>query len=160
MSWLKQVFGLQLSQKTKVYYDKSKEEGDKKEEEHQISDLKTDKGNNENSQESDNSWFSSWSGLSTTFDLPKGKKREFSNGDEEEEKWSSFCSKEKNESKSESFFSTQVSSSSQSTQATNIPIQTCVYKDDNKDDNKNDDEDDSKVEFFPKVGKHKKIKFF
>ena len=160
MSWLKQVFGLQLSQKTKVYYDKSKEEGDQKEEEHQISDLKTDKGNNENSQESDNSWFSSWSGLSTTFDLPKGKKREFSNDDEEEEKWSSFCSKEKNESKSESFFSTQVSSSSQSTQATNIPIQTCVYKDDNKDDNKNDDEDDSKVEFFPKVGKYKKIKFF
>ena len=43
MSWLKQVFGLQLSQKTKVYYDKSKEEGDKKEEEHQISDLKLTK---------------------------------------------------------------------------------------------------------------------
>ena len=158
MSWLKKVFGWQSSQETKVYYEKSKEQGEKKEEEPQISDLKIDECNNENSQESDNSWFSSWSGLSTTFDLPKGKKREFSDDDEEENKWwSSFCSKVINESKSESFFSTQPGSSSQSTQATNMPTQTCIDKDDNKGD---DDEDDSKVKFFLKVGKHKKFKFF
>ena len=78
---------MQSSQETKVYYEKSKEQGEKKEEEPQISDLKIDECNNENSQESDNSWFSSWSGLSTTFDLPKGKKREFSDDDEEENKW-------------------------------------------------------------------------
>ena len=51
MSWLKKVFGLQLSQETKVYYEKSNEEGDKKEEEPEISNLKIDEGNNENSQE-------------------------------------------------------------------------------------------------------------
>ena len=155
MSWLKTVFGSQSSQETKFYHEKSKEEWEKKEEEPQISELKIDEGNNENSQESDNSWFSSWSDLSTTFDLPKGENRKFSNGDEEEDKWwSAFCSKERNESKSESVFSTQPS---QATQATNIPIQICVDRDDNKSD---DDEDDSKVEFFLKVGKHKKFKFF
>ena len=109
--------------------------------------MKIEEGNNENSQESDNSWFSSWSSLSTTFDSPKGKKREFSDDDKEEDKWlSSFCSKERNES-----------SSNQSTQATNVPTQTCVDKDGNKED---DDKDDSKVKFFLKVGNHKKLKFF
>ena len=105
MSWLKTVFGSQSSQETKFYHEKSKEEWEKKEEEPQISDLKIDEGNNENSQESDNSWFSSWSGLSTTFDSPKGKRRKFCNDDEEEDKWwSSFCGKERNGSKSESVF--------------------------------------------------------
>ena len=32
MSWLKKVFGWQSSQETKVYYEKSKEHGEKKEE--------------------------------------------------------------------------------------------------------------------------------
>ena len=87
--------------------------------------------------------------------MPKGENRKFSNGDEEEDKWwSAFCSKERNESKSESVFSTQPS---QATQATNIPIQICVDRDDNKSD---DDEDDSKVEFFLKVGKHKNLNSF
>ena len=132
----------------------TKRRGRKERKKPQISDLKIDEGNSENSQENDNSWFSSWSALSTTFDSPKSKKGEFSNDDEEEDKWwSSFCSKERNESKSESFFSTQPSSSSQSTQATNIPTQTCV---DNKED---DDEDDSKVELFFKPGKHDKFEF-
>ena len=103
--------------------------------------------------------------LSTTFDSPKTKKREFSDVDEEEDQWwSSFCSKERNKSKSksESLFSSQASTSYQ---ATNIPTQTCVDKDDNKDnneddDNDDDDDDDRKVEFSLKVGKHKKLKFF
>ena len=95
----------------------TKRRGRKERKKPQISDLKIDEGNSENSQENDNSWFSSWSALSTTFDSPKSKKGEFSNDDEEEDKWwSSFWSKERNESKSESFFSTQPSSSSQSTQ--------------------------------------------
>ena len=68
-----------------------------------------------------------------------------------------FAAKRETEAKASRFFSTQPSSSSQSTQTTNILTQTCVDKDDNKED---DDEDDSKVEFFLKVGKHKKFKFF
>ena len=87
MSWLKKLFSSHSSQETKVYYEKSKEEGETKEEEPQIIDLKIDKGNNENSQESGSSWFSSWSSLRTTFDWRKGKKREFSDDDEEEDKW-------------------------------------------------------------------------
>ena len=84
-------------------------QGEKKEKETQIRDLEIEEGNNENSQESDNTWFSSWSSLSTTFDSFKGKKREFSDDDKEEDKWlSSFCSKKRNES-----------SSNQSTQAAN-----------------------------------------
>ena len=120
--------------------------------------MKIEEENKESSQGSNNSWLSLWSGLSTTFDSPKSKKREFSDDDDEEEDkwWSSFLSKERSESKSKSFFSTQASSSSQSSQATNIPTQTCV----NKDDNKDNDEVDSKVEFFVKVGKYKKFKLF
>ena len=147
MSWLKKVFSSQSSQETKVVHEISKNEGekDKKDNDRQIIESKIEEENKESSQGSGSSWFSSWSVLSTTFDWPKSKKREFGTGDEEEDKWwSSFCSKERNESKSESFFSTQVSSSSQSSQATNIPTQTFVDKDGNKDD----DEDDSKVEFF------------
>ena len=51
-----------------------------------------------------------------------------------------------------------MSTSSQSSQTTNTSIQTSVDMDDNKKDD--DDEDDSKVEFFLRVGKHKKLKFF
>ena len=72
-------------------------------------------------------------------------KREFSNDNDEEDKWwGSFCSKERNESKSksESFFSTQASSSSQASSLSqsffsseaSIPTQTCVDKDDIQDD--------------------------
>ena len=147
MSWLKKVFSSQSSQETKFVHETSKNESekDKKDNDRQIIESKIEEENKESSQGSDSSWFSSWSVLSTTFDWPKSKKRGFGAGDEEEDKWwSSFCSKERNESKSESFFSTQVSSSTQSSQATNIPTQTFVDKDGNEDD----DEDDSKVEFF------------
>ena len=74
------------------------------------------KGQEENAEESSQeSWFSSWSGLSAMFDSQKSKKREYSDDEEEEDKWwSSFCSKQRNESKSESesFLSTQASTSS------------------------------------------------
>ena len=43
-------------------------------------------------------------------------------------------------------------------QALHPKQQTCVDKDDKKDNNE-DDDDDSMVEFFLKVGKHKKFKF-
>ena len=75
MSWLKRVFGSQSSQETKVYYEKSKGEREKKEEKHQISTLKIDEANNENSQESDNSWFSSWIGLSKKLIRLKAKRK-------------------------------------------------------------------------------------
>ena len=159
MSWFKNVFNSQSSQETKVVCKIPKK--DKKDnEDPQISGLKIEEekeGQEENAEESiQESWFSLWSGLSTTFDSPKSKKKEFSDDDEEENKWwSSFCSKQRNESKSEPFFSTQTSASSQSSQATNIPTQTSVNMDDNKKDD--NDEDDSKVEFFLRVGKHKKF---
>ena len=133
MCWLKKVLSFQSLQETKVVYQTSKNESekDKKDNDPQISELKFEEENKESSQGNDNSWFSSWSGLSTAFDSPKSKKREFSDGNEEEDQWwSSFCSKEGNESKSksESFFSSQASTSSQ---ATNITTQTCVDKDNN-----------------------------
>ena len=53
-------------------------------------------------------------------------------------------------------FAAKRESSNQSFQATNIPTQTFVDKDNNEDDDKND----NKVEFFVKVGKHKENKFF
>ena len=161
MSWFKKVFSSQSSEETKVVCEISNK-NKKDNEDPQISSLKIEEekeGQEENAEESSQeSWFSSWNGLSTTFDSAKSKQREFSDDDEEEDKWwSSFCSKQRNESKSESFFSTQVSASSQSWQATNIPTQTSADMDDNKKDD--DDEDDSKVEFFLRVGKHKKFKF-
>ena len=63
---------------------KNKSEKDKKDNDPQICKLEIEKENKESSQGSDNSWFSSWSGLSTTFDSPKSKKRECS-GDYEED---------------------------------------------------------------------------
>ena len=123
----------------------------------------------ESSQGSQDSWFSSWSGLSTTFSSPK--KRELSNHEDKESKkwWSSFCSQK---TKTESVFSSQSSTSSLqaiTTQSLGLPpTQTCVDKDNSWDDNESkkddkkedEDEDDGKVEFFVKVGKHKKFKFF
>ena len=50
-----------------------------------------------------------------------------------------------------------VSSQVVTTQPTSIPTQPCVDKDDNV---KEDDDDEGKVEFFLRVGKHKKFKYF
>ena len=66
-----------------------------------------------------------------------------------------FVANKETKGKSESFFSTQASASSQSLQATNIPTQTSVDMDDNKKDD--DDEDDSKVEFFLELENTKKL---
>ena len=86
MSWFKKVFSSQSSEETKVVCEISNK--DKKDnEDPQISSLKIEEekeGQEENAEESSQeSWFSSWSGLSTTFDSPKSKKREFSDGNEE-----------------------------------------------------------------------------
>ena len=77
MCWLKKVFSFQSLQETKVVYQTSKNESekDKKDNDPQICELKFEEQNKESSQGNDNSWFSSWSGLSTTFDSPKSKKR-------------------------------------------------------------------------------------
>ena len=94
MGRLKKVFGLQSSQGTKAVCDVPKSENeseDKKEDDNpQISKLKIEESSQQSSQDcqgTESSWFSSWSGLSTTFDSPKSKKREFSDEDEEEDKW-------------------------------------------------------------------------
>ena len=76
MSWFKKVFSSQSSQETKVACKIPKK--DKKDnEDPQISSLKieVEKEGQENAEEtSQECWFSSWSGLSTTFDSPKVKK--------------------------------------------------------------------------------------
>ena len=68
--------------------------------------------------------------LSTHFNSLE--KRELSDDKEEEKWWSSFCSQE---TKNESLFSTQANKEDSlqpvTTQPENIPIQTCVDKDDN-----------------------------
>ena len=68
--------------------------------------------------------------LSTQFNSLQ--KRELSDDKKEEKWWSSFCIQE---TKNESLFSSQVnkedSSQPVTTQPENIPIQTCVDKDDN-----------------------------
>ena len=68
--------------------------------------------------------------LSTHFNSLE--KRELSDEKEEEKWWSSFCSQE---TKNESLFSSQANKEDSlqpvTTQPENIPIQTCVDKDDN-----------------------------
>ena len=69
-----------------------------------------------------------------------------------------FCSQE---IKNELLFSSQVNKEDSSqpvmTQSENMPTQTCIDKDNNV---KKDDNDEGKVEFFLRVGKHKKFKYF
>ena len=159
MSWLKKVFSSQSLQETKVAYETSNNEGEKYKKTMilKLANWKLKKRIKKSSQGSDNSWFSSWSGLSTTFCSPESKKKEFSNDDEEEDNGGGLLvARKETKAKAKAFFFFQARTSSQ---ATNTPTQTCVYKDDNKDNNQ-DDDDDSKVEFFLKVGQHKKIKFF
>ena len=99
MSWLKKIFSLQSSQETKVYYEVNK---DKKEEEKQ----QVTKSEIENLQidDSQSSWWSSWSSLSQAFsNFPKGEKRiwgELSCDKEEEIWWDSFKSSQKSTQKS------------------------------------------------------------
>ena len=144
MSWLKKIFSWQSSQETKVYY---KVEKDKKEEEkQQVTEPKIE---NLQIDDSQSSWWSSWSSLSQKFSNScKGEKRnwgELSCDEEEENWWDSFKSSQKSTQKS-----SQESSSSQ------------------KESNKNegatggdeDDDDDIKVEFYVKCGKNKKFKYY
>ena len=157
MSWFKNVFSSQ--QETKVVYEKSKSESENKEDKKEgeeetvtVSELRIDEGQESSGSCSQNSWWSSWSGLSTPF------KRELSDDKEDEKWWSSFCSQE---TKNELLFSSQADKedSSQSVTASpeNIPTQTCIDKDDNV---KEGDSDEGKVKFFIRVGKHKKFKYF
>ena len=99
---VKKIFSSQSSQEIKVYFGKSTDTTKKVEEdskttkssfevvdENQESDEITQSG--EATQSSQDSWWSSWSGLSQTF-TSKGEKRDMSE-DEEEEPWCvSFCS--------------------------------------------------------------------
>ena len=72
MSWFKNVFSSQ--QETKVVYEKSKSESENKEDKKEgeeetetVSELKIDEGQESSGSCSQNSWWSSWSGLSTPF---------------------------------------------------------------------------------------------
>ena len=108
---------------------------------------------------SQESWWS-WSGLTQTLDSPKGQKREFSSDDEGKDKWwKSFCSV--NEFKKEESSFSQQGSSSQQTQSSKR--ETATEKDDKNDKNdedENDDNEDAKIGLYLKVGKDKKIKYF
>ena len=85
MSWLKKIFSSQSSQETKVYYEVEKEK--KEEEKQQVSESKIENLQIDNSQ---SSWWSSWSGLSQKFpNSPKVEKQNWGelSCDEEEENW-------------------------------------------------------------------------
>ena len=81
MSWLKKIFGSQCSQETKVYYDKStettKKEDDSKTTESNFEEAEIDDSQYTNvaTQSSQESWWSSWSGLSQPFTSKCEKKR-------------------------------------------------------------------------------------
>ena len=73
MSWFKKVFSLQQSNETKVVYEKSKSKRenenkeDNKEVEEEIgtvSELRIDETQESSGSSSQNSWWSTWSGLS------------------------------------------------------------------------------------------------
>ena len=153
MIWLKKMSGSQPSQETKVYYEKD----DKKDEESKnFEELKIDntQESDEATQSSQESWWSSWSGSSQRFDS-KGKKREFSIDDEEEDQcWKSFCTQSTQKVKL-----SQPESSSSSKHKEDEP-ESSSSSQQKEDENKNaDKEDDAKVSFYVKVGKHKKFKY-
>lgn len=108
MSWLKKVFSSQSSQETQVVNEKTRE--DNKEGGPQIKNLNIEEeAEKESSEGSQDSWFSFWSGLSTTFSL--SKKRELSNDEEKKESkkwWSSFCSQKKKKKVNQYFLLKQV----------------------------------------------------
>ena len=138
MSWFKKVFGSQLSQETKVYYEKQKEKQNEEEENQpKIDELEI----GDSQQPSQESWCSTWSGLSQTFNSPKGQKREFSSDDEEDKWWKSFCSV--NEFKKETN-----SSSSQQGSSSQSQHETTSNK--NVDEN-NGEDDDAIVSFYLKL---------
>ena len=161
MNQFKKVFSLQQANETKVVYEKSKSESENKEDKKEgeeetvtVSELKIDESQESIRSSSQNSWWNTWSGLSTQFN--SSQKRELCDNKEDEKGWSSFCSKEtKNELLFSSHANKEDSSQAVTTQPENIPAQTCVDKGDNV---KEDDE--GKVEFFLRVGKHKKFKYF
>ena len=80
MSWLKKIFGLQSSQETKVFYEKDtqtvKQEDESEITEWNFEELKIDdtQQSDEATQSSEESWWSSWSGLSQQFTTKGGKK--------------------------------------------------------------------------------------
>ena len=131
MSWLKKVFSSQSSQETQVVNEKTKE--DKKEDGPQIENLNIEEeAEKESSEGCQDSWFSFWSGLSTTFNL--SKKRELSDDEEEKKAKNGGAHSVVKKKQTESVFSTQTSSSSSQLFSLS-PMQTCVDKDDSWDHN-------------------------
>ena len=106
----------------------------------------------QSSQSSQSSWWSSWSGLSSQYSSQKKELSDDEDDEDDEKWWQSFCSNPgKNEKEKE--------------EPMEILTQTAVDKDHNKkDDNKKDDDDEDndegKVEFFVRVGKNKRFKYY
>ena len=74
MNQFKKVFSLQQANETKVVYEKSKSESENKEDKKEgeeetvtVSELQIDKSQESSGSSSQNSWWSTWSGLSTQF---------------------------------------------------------------------------------------------
>ena len=153
MSWFKKVFSLQSSQETKVVCQKTEdEESDETEDKQEGEDEKIRESEfkideTQSSQNSQSSWWISWSGLSSQY---SSQKRELSHDEDDEDDkkwWQSFCS------------------SPHKKEPMEIITQTAVDKDNNKkDDNKKDDHDEDndegKVDFFVRVGKNKRFKYY
>ena len=148
MSWLKNIFSSQSSQETKVYYEVEKYKKEEKKQqvtESEIENLQID--------DSQSSWWSSWSDLSQKFsNSPKGEKwnwGELSCDEEEENWWGSFQSSQKSTQKS-----SQESNSFQKESSKN---------EDNKQGatgGDKDDNDDIEVEFYVKCAKNEKFKYY
>ena len=156
MSWLKKIFGSQPSQETKVYYEKDTQTA-KNHDESKITESHFDETqiednqiSNEATRSSQESWWSSWSGLSQPF-TSKGEKRDLSDYESEEQSSESFCSDSTKKDKSSQ-------PESGSSQKEDKPE--CSTSQSKEDDNKNDDDEgDAKVSFYLKVGKYKKFKY-
>ena len=161
MSWLKTIFRSQSSQERKVYYEKDTQttkndenktkitESNLEQEQEQIDDTQL---NNIDTQPSQDSQWSSWSGLSLPLSSQKGEKKDLSD-DEEEQWWEPFC----NESTKKDESWECASSSSQ--QKEDEPQRSSSSQPKEDDTEVDDEEDDAKVSFYLKVDKYKKFKY-
>ena len=161
MSRLKKIFGSQSSQETKVYYEKdtqtTKNEDNKTKitESYLEQEQEQEQMNNSqlsHTQSTQDSWWSSWSGLSQPFSSQKGKKRDLSN-DKQEQWWESFSTESTKKDESSQY------ASSSSQQKVDEPESSSSSQPKEEDTKVNDEKDDAKVSFYLKVGKYKKFKY-
>ena len=150
MSRLKKIFGSQSSQETKVYYEKDTQTTKNEDNKTKITESYLEQLSH--TQSTQDSWWSSWSGLSQPFSSQKGKKRDLSN-DKQEQWWESFSTESTKKDESSQY------ASSSSQQKVDEPESSSSSQPKEEDTKVNDEKDDAKVSFYLKVGKYKKFKY-